>query len=206
MMSLTPLYIDMDGRRVLIVGSGAVGRRRAERFLEAGAEVAVIGTSEIEGTIHAGRNNLEYWVDWADLIVAASADEDLNERVTRLADGKLLNRADEPSRGNVVVPATFSIGDVSVSIFTGTRSPLMARYLRKRIQEAINPEDLLMIEVQDRARRVLMAETCDHRERRRILYEISEDPLVKEMIEGGDLDGAIERAEIIIRDMVGGCR
>lgn len=205
-MSLTPLYIDMDGRRVLIVGSGAVGRRRAERFLEAGAEVAVIGTSEIEGTIPAVEDDLEYWVDWADLIVAASPDRDLNERVSELADGKLINRADDPSRGNVVVPATFSIGEVSVSIFTGTKSPLMARYLRERIQEAITHEDLLMIEVQDRARSILMEEVGDHRKRRRILYEISEDPGVREMIEGGDLDGAVERAEIIIRDRMGGCR
>ncbi|MGB4611663.1 MAG: NAD(P)-dependent oxidoreductase, partial [Methanothermobacter thermautotrophicus] len=90
-MSLTPLYIDMDGRRVLIVGSGGVGRRRAERFLKAGAEVAVIGTSEIEGTITAREDDLEYWVDWADLVVAASPDRDLNERVSELADGKLIN-------------------------------------------------------------------------------------------------------------------
>ncbi|MDK2875422.1 MAG: precorrin-2 dehydrogenase [Methanothermobacter sp.] len=205
-MSLTPLYIDMDGRRVLIVGSGTVGRRRAERFLKAGAEVAVIGTSEIEGTIPAREDDLEYWVDWADLVVAASPDGDLNERVTELAGGKLINRADDPSRGNVVVPATFNIGEVSVSIFTGTKSPLMARYLRKRIQEAISPQDLLMIEVQDRARRILMGEAGDHRKRRRILYEISEDPGVREMIEGGDLDGAVERAEIIIRERLGCCR
>ncbi|WP_321211005.1 bifunctional precorrin-2 dehydrogenase/sirohydrochlorin ferrochelatase [Methanothermobacter sp. DP] len=198
-MSLTPLYIDMEGKRVLVVGSGEVGRRRAMRFIEAGAEVAVLG-QKVEGAVSIAEEKLGEWIKKADLIVAASPDRSLNERVTELAGGKLLNRADNPSRGNVVVPSTFKIADVSISVFTGKKSPLMAKYLRRRIQEVIKPEDILMIEVQDVSRRMLMEKVPDHRKRRRILYEISEDKMVKEKLEAGDMEGAIRRARDIIMD------
>ena len=147
-MAWTPLYMDMDGKRVFVLGSGEVGIRRARRFLEAGAEVVVAGPpAELEGARFVEMDNLEYWVEWADLVVVASPDRELNDRVASLAGKRLLNRADSPLEGDVIVPSTFMVGDVSISIFTGTRSPLMARYLRERIQDAIQTEDLLMIEV-----------------------------------------------------------
>ena len=42
-MGWTPLFLEMDDNKVLIVGSGEVGIRRTKRFLEAGANVVVIG-------------------------------------------------------------------------------------------------------------------------------------------------------------------
>ena len=42
-MGWTPLFLEMDDNKVLIVGSGEVGIRRTRRFLEAGANVIVIG-------------------------------------------------------------------------------------------------------------------------------------------------------------------
>ncbi len=198
-MAWTPLYMDMDGKRVFVLGSGEVGMRRARRFLEAGAEVVVAGPpAELEGARFVEMDNLEYWVEWADLVVVASPDRELNDRVASLAGKRLLNRADSPLEGDVIVPSTFMVGDVSISIFTGTRSPLMARYLRERIQDAIQTEDLLMIEVQDRVRRKIREEFDDHRVRRRILYRISEDPELKEYLKKQDTEAALERAYTMI--------
>ena len=42
-MGWTPLFLEMNDNKVLIVGSGEVGNRRTKRFLEAGANVVVIG-------------------------------------------------------------------------------------------------------------------------------------------------------------------
>jgi len=46
-------------------------------------------------------------VKWADLVVVASGDFKLNELVTDLAGDKLLNRADQPDEGNVIVTSSF---------------------------------------------------------------------------------------------------
>ena len=42
-MGWTPLFLEMKDNKVLIVGSGEVGNRRTIRFLEAGANVVVVG-------------------------------------------------------------------------------------------------------------------------------------------------------------------
>ena len=43
-MGWTPLFLEMHQKNVLIVGAGEVGERRARRFLEAGANVVVLGS------------------------------------------------------------------------------------------------------------------------------------------------------------------
>ena len=41
-MTVTSLFLDMEEKNVLIVGTGQVGIRRARRFLDAGAYVSII--------------------------------------------------------------------------------------------------------------------------------------------------------------------
>ena len=83
------------------------------------------------GAIYKPREELKKWVDWADLVVVASGDPQLNQEVTFLSEDKLLNRADYPEEGNLIVPSSFYIGDIQFSIFTQGKSHLMAKELRK---------------------------------------------------------------------------
>jgi len=131
-MGWTPLFLQMENKNVLIIGAGEVGARRARRFIEAGANVTVINEEVPNDLVDLGAafkplDEVEKWVEWSDLVVIATGDHKLNERVAELAKGKLLNRADYPDDGNLIVPSTFSIGDVQFSIFTSGKSPLMAK-------------------------------------------------------------------------------
>ncbi len=147
-MGWTPLFLEMNDNKVLIVGSGEVGNRRTRRFLEAGANVVVIGNHVPDDLLNLGANiktneEIDKWVDWADIVVTASADHKLNQKVADISGKKLLNRADEPDKGNLIVPSSFFIGDVQISIFTGGKSPLMSKELRKKIEKVIKPEDII---------------------------------------------------------------
>ena len=55
-MGWTPLFLEMDDYKVLIVGSGEVGIRRTKRFLEAGANVVVIGNHVPDDLLNLGVN------------------------------------------------------------------------------------------------------------------------------------------------------
>ena len=53
-MGWTSLFLEMDNYKVLIVGSGEVGIRRTRRFLEAGANVIVIGNHVPDELLNLG--------------------------------------------------------------------------------------------------------------------------------------------------------
>lgn len=61
-------------------------------------------------------------VQWSDVVVIASGDRELSDYVSKIAEDKLLNRADFPDNGNIIVPTSFNIGDVEISIFTNGKS------------------------------------------------------------------------------------
>ncbi|KZX15511.1 precorrin-2 dehydrogenase [Methanobrevibacter cuticularis] len=205
-MGWTSLFLNMDKKKVFIIGTGEVASRRANRFLEKGAEVILAGNSIPRGLEEKGailkstksHKNLKKWVQWADIVVIASGNEELNNYISSICDGKLLNRADYPENGNLIVPTSFSIEDVEISIFTNGKSPLMAREIRKKIQNIITSEDLLQIELQDYARNILKAKIKDQKERKKYLYAILEDTKINDLLK----EKKIEEAKVYAEDLI----
>ena len=194
-MGWTPLFLEMDDNKVLIVGSGEVGIRRTRRFLEAGANVVVIGNHVPDDLLNLGVNikpqeEIERWVDWADIIVTASADHNLNQKIADISGNKILNRADEPDKGNMIVPSSFFIGNIQISISTGGMSPLMSKVLRKKIEKVIKPEDIMQLELQSFARDILKTKIDDQKIRRKYLYTISQDKKIQKLLNEGKLEDA----------------
>ncbi|MEN4007473.1 MAG: bifunctional precorrin-2 dehydrogenase/sirohydrochlorin ferrochelatase [Methanobacteriaceae archaeon] len=194
-MGWTPLFLQMDKKNVLVVGAGEVGSRRARRFLKAGANVIVLGRKIPEELIKLGVSckpvlEVEECVEWSDIVVVATGDRELNEKVAKLASHKLLNRADNPEEGNLIVPSSFFIEDVQLCIFTSGKSPLMARELRKKIQKVIKREDILQLELQNFTRNMLKKKIFDQKKRRDYLYEILNDENIGELLKEGNLEGA----------------
>lgn len=202
-MGWTPLFLDMKDKKVLIVGSGEVGSRRAERFLEADSQVIILG-NQIDPELLAKGASLKplqeagKWAKWADLVVVASGDSKLNELVTDLVGDKLLNRADQPDEGNVIVPSSFFIGDVQISIFTQKKSPLMAREIRKKIEKVITVEDVLQLDLQNYTRKILKDKVEGQKNRRSYLYQLLKDEKIKKLLN----KGKIEEAKSYVDEMI----
>lgn len=194
-MNWTSVYLKTNSLNVFILGTGEVATRRADKFLSHGASVKLAGDSldsfiKEKGAILVSTDDVDELVNWADLVIIASGDRELSNYVASIADKKLLNRADFPNEGNLIVPTSFNIGDVEISIFTNGKSPLMARQLRKRIQEIITDEDLIKMELQDYARSILKEKVDDQKERRTYLYTIFEDKNIHNLIEKNKIDEA----------------
>lgn len=202
-MGWTPLFLDMKNKKVLIVGFGEVGSRRAERFLEAKSQVIVLGNQIPPEVLAKGASlkppkEAEKWVEWADLVVVASGNPELNQKVTDLAGDKLLNRADKPDKGNVIVPSSFFIGDVQISIFTQGKSPLMAREIRKKIEKVISKEDVLQLDLQNYTRTILKKKVEGQKNRRSYLYQLLKDEKIKNLLD----KGKIEEAKAYVDEMI----
>ena len=205
-MDWTSLYFKTSNLNVFILGTGEVASRRANKFLDHGANVKLAGNSLSDDLKDKGADlysidDVDELVDWSDLVVVASGDEELSEHVSEIAQDKLVNRADFPLKGDIIVPTSFEIGDVEISIFTNGKSPLMARQLRKKIQSIIAEEDILEIELQDYARLELKRVLKNQKERRQVLYEIFEDEKIRGYVENRQMDDAKDYIDNLIRGL-----
>ena len=205
-MDWTSIYLKTSDLNVFILGTGEVATRRANKFLDHGANVKLAGSDLLPELIDKGaklcsEDDVDDLVEWSDLVVVASGDEDLSEYVSKISGDKLINRADYPYDGNVIVPTSFNIGDVEISIFTNGKSPLMARQLRKKIQSIITDEDIMKIELQDYARLKLKESIGNQKDRRKYLYEIFEDEKINDLIENKQIDEAKDYINNLIRGL-----
>ena len=205
-MDWTSLYFKTSNLNVFILGTGEVASRRANKFLDHGANVKLAGNSLSDDLKDKGADlysigDVDELVEWSDLVVVASGDEELSEHVSEIAQDKLVNRADFPLKGDIIVPTSFEIGDVEISIFTNGKSPLMVRQLRKKIQSIITEEDILEIELQDYARLELKRVLKNQKERRQVLYEIFEDEKIRGYVENRQMDDAKDYIDNLIRGL-----
>jgi siroheme synthase-like protein len=130
-VSELPLMLHGDAIEALIVGGGAVAARKARALLVAGAHVRIVA-SEIGADVRAlapthARLHLEERpyaegdVGSAQLVIAATGDRAVNRRVAE--DGhaahRLVNVADDPSRGNCRTTATHRAGELVIGISAG---------------------------------------------------------------------------------------
>ena len=205
-MDWTSLYFKTSNLNVFILGTGEVASRRANKFLDHGANVRLAGNNLSDDLNDKGADlysidDVDELVEWSDLVVVASGDVELSEHVSEIAQNKLVNRADFPLKGDIIVPTSFEIGDVEISIFTNGKSPLMARQLRKKIQSIITEEDILEIELQDYARLELKKVLKNQKERRQVLYEIFEDEKIRGYVENRQMDDAKDYIDNLIRGL-----
>ena len=205
-MDWTSLYFKTSNLNVFILGTGEVASRRANKFLDHGANVRLAGNNLSDDLKDKGADlysidDVDELVEWSDLVVVASGDVELSEHVSEIAQDKLVNRADFPLKGDIIVPTSFEIGDVEISIFTNGKSPLMARQLRKKIQSIITEEDILEIELQDYARLELKRVLKNQKERRQVLYEIFEDEKIRGYVENRQMDDAKDYIDNLIRGL-----
>ncbi len=205
-MDWTSLYLKTSDLNVFILGTGEVATRRANKFIDHGTNVKLAGNHlaeelESKGAVLCSTSEVDELVRWADLVVVASGDKELCDYVCGISENKLVNRADFPQDGDIIVPTSFSIGEIEISIFTNGKSPLMARQLRKKIQSIITDEDILEIELQDYARSKLKDVIKDQKMRRKYLYEIFDDDNINGFIENNEIDEAKSYIDNLIRGL-----
>jgi uroporphyrin-III C-methyltransferase / precorrin-2 dehydrogenase / sirohydrochlorin ferrochelatase len=139
-----PLHLDLAGRRVLVVGGGAVAARRARGLLAAGADVRVValevsdGFPEVPVERRAFRDDD---VDGAWLVLAATGAVDADVAAACERRGAWCARADDASVSPAWVPAVARMDDVVVSVSAG-RDPRRATALRDALALAVETGDL----------------------------------------------------------------
>jgi precorrin-2 dehydrogenase/sirohydrochlorin ferrochelatase len=135
-----PVILDLTGRPCVVVGGGAVGRRKADALLDAGASVLLVCLESRPADVApAIRWHTEPYrvghLDGAALVFAA-ATADANRRVVAdaKARGLWVNSATDPGAGNFFLPATIRHGDFLLAVSTGGAAPALAAEVRRHLE------------------------------------------------------------------------
>lgn len=144
-MSFFPIYLEMRGRRCLVIGGGAVAERKIANLLEAGAEVTVISPDASENVARWSKSNSIQLIarryqsgDLAgyELAFVATDDDRVNASVYQegKSRGVWVNAADDPAHCDFILPSVLRRGDLTVAVSSGGQSPALARTIREELE------------------------------------------------------------------------
>jgi precorrin-2 dehydrogenase/sirohydrochlorin ferrochelatase len=157
---LYPVFLDLDGKRCVVVGGGGVANRKARKLLQARARVVVISPyvrPELASMAVEVRRRpyREGDLEGAFLAFAATNRREVNGAVAREARerGVPVNVADEPSEGDFALPSTLRRGRLQVAVSTGGASPKLAQRIRRELEDVFGYEWAGVVEELHRARR-----------------------------------------------------
>ncbi len=150
-MAYLPIFVDLAGRRCVVIGGGEVANRKVLALIDAAARVCVISPTLVPGLRElAAAGAIEYlareWkpsdLEGSALVFAATDDAELHRKIAREARslGIPINVADDPDLCDFIAPAVMRRGDLQVAVSTSGAGPAMAARVRRDIEAAIGPE------------------------------------------------------------------
>jgi len=207
-MKYFPVFFNLEGQPVLVVGGGEVALRKLSLLQRAGARITLVAP-EIAADIReraadgalqlAQREFIASDLEGARLVIVATSRRDINHWIAELADarGIPVNVVDDREASRFIVPAIVDRDPVVVAISTGGTSPVLARRLRERL-EALIPTRFGEFALWLRGlRETSMERLRDPQERRRFFETLVDGAAGKRFIDG-DPGGAMRIAQRLL--------
>jgi siroheme synthase-like protein len=187
-MKTYPLFALLEDRACLVVGGGAVGERKVQDLLRAGAKVTVVSrdlTPRLTELADAGRILFiqgdfdPRHLEGVTLVVGATDDQEVNRRVSLAsqARGLFVNIVDEPELCTFIVPAQMRRGPLTIAVSTGGASPALARQLREELEERFGEDYGRYLRVLKTVRDRVLARRRGHPENPRLFQGLLAGPL-----------------------------
>lgn len=200
--------VDLAHTPCVVIGGGEVAARKVAALREAGARPIVISPALCpalrrqaeEGHVEAIQRHYEVGdLAGVRLVIAATDDPLTNEAVWREAQdlGCLVNVVDDPSRCNFYVPATVRRGPLTLAISTSGNSPLLARRIRKKLEEHFDAAYQPYLELLGELRPQIQEKVSEPGQRK-ALWEFLLDSEVLDLLRSGETQAARQRAEAIV--------
>jgi siroheme synthase-like protein len=182
-MKTYPLFALLEDRACLVVGGGAVGERKVQDLLRAGAKVTVVSrdlTPRLTELADAGRILFiqgdfdPRHLEGVTLVVGATDDQEVNRRVSLAsqARGLFVNIVDEPELCTFIVPAQMRRGPLTIAVSTGGASPALARQLREELEQRFGHDYGRYLRVLKTVRDRVLARRRGHPENPRLFQKL----------------------------------
>ena len=142
-MAYYPIFLDLSGRRVIVIGGGNVAEGKVQGLLAGGADSLTVVSPDLTPALQGLRSEERFtWrraeyaegdLEGYDFVFVATDDGAVNRQVANEARRRriLVNAADDPPNCDFILPSVVRRGRVVVAASTGGASPALARRLRE---------------------------------------------------------------------------
>ena len=161
-----PVFLNLAGKRCVIIGGGTIAEGKISTLKETGAQVTIISPEATPAIQKMAEKGVVEWtarkyqpgdLKGAFLGIAATDIRQVNQQIFQEAKerGVVLNVVDDPDLCAFITPSIVKRGPVTVAISTGGTSPALARKLRETLagSPALDWADLA--QVLSKARKVI---------------------------------------------------
>lgn len=160
-----PMFVDLSGKRIVVVGGGKIAERRIDTLLEFADNITIISPKVTEGIKRKAKEQKVRWIpkafcddkercgaedeklfgdtksllERADMVIAATSDITCNEEIRRICRerGILVNVSHKKELCDFYFPAVVVRDNVSVGISSGGMNPVQARKIRERVEAVL---------------------------------------------------------------------
>lgn len=177
-MGYFPFYIDIENKKCVVVGGGVVALRKIEKILPFKPKITVVAPeicneiTEIDGLEIHKRKFLDSDINDAFTVIAATDNNELNAYIFKLCQEKniLINTVDDKEKCGFIFPALVKKENVTIGISTEGKSPIYARFLREKIENALDENVDRAINILSSVRDLIKRE-IDTEEKRKLAFE-----------------------------------
>ena len=212
--------LNLQDKTVVVVGGGNESQKRINSLLKQNCEITVISdlvNSEISNLAKTKKIVLvkEKIQDTEfisrlkpNMIITTTNDKKINQKIIKDAKKKniLAYSSDSPENSDFSNPAIIDFEKmIQVAIFTGGRSPMMAKKLKNKsekiLKKVITKEDINQIKIQKIARELAKEAISTQNQRKKYLQNIMSDNEIDQLIKDGQIKKAEKRAKTILRNL-----
>lgn len=149
-----PLFINLENKKVLVIGGGKVAAKKIEKILEYGADITVVTENVVEEKllklenvkiennqkIENDKAKIEKLVKGYFLVIAATDNEELNENIANVCDsnGMLINNVSSKVKMNAMFGGIVKNNEFQIAISTSGKSCKRSRAMKSEIQKVLD--------------------------------------------------------------------
>lgn len=181
-----PIYLEMSGRRAVVIGAGSVAVRKVQALHEAGSRVTVIAEQitpahneaiafpDTELVLSLYSKN---YLVGATLVIAATNDSALNRQIYHDCQELqiLCNVVDQPELCDFYTPAIVKRGDLHIAIGTDGNCPAYAGHVRRKLEDIFTETHGRFVEQLQKVRSQIIDQVSDANQRKALLGRLASD-------------------------------
>jgi uroporphyrin-III C-methyltransferase / precorrin-2 dehydrogenase / sirohydrochlorin ferrochelatase len=202
-MDQLPVFFNIKGRKVAVVGGGGAAARKAELALRAGARVTVFADqlcgefNELKPAPHFTQVTREPRAEDLEecaIFYCAAEDVDQNRRAHALAKVAHVpcNVVDTPELCDFTMPSIVDRSPVVIAVSTAGTSPILGRMIKARLETLLPAAYGRVAAFVGRYRKKVGGALKDFQQRRRFWEHVLDGPVVDLILAGHDAEAAAE--------------